>query len=138
MVMPGSPSVIETFTSLEGREPPKFSATKIARFQLAYRSERDRSVLIGEPLDPAHQRRKALGERGLLRRLGGGAVDLAGKRARRQREGVAHDARQPLVELVLVGRLLEGLVLGAARPPDAPRARPGIAGEHAVEPFLEL
>ena len=66
--------------------------------------------MIGEALDPAHQRRQPLGQRRLLRRLGGGAVDLAGERGRRQREGVAHDARQPLVKLVLVGRLLRRLL----------------------------
>jgi hypothetical protein len=32
--------------------------------------------MVGEPLDPAHQRRQPLGQGRFLRRFGGGAVDL--------------------------------------------------------------
>ena len=73
-----------------------------------------------------------------VRRFGCGAVDLAHEGGRRQREGVADDARQPLVELVLVRRLRKSLVGRSARRPDEARARRGIAREHAVEPFLKL
>ncbi len=40
--------------------------------------------VIGQPLDPAHQWREALGQCRLLRLFGGGAVDLAGEGGRRQ------------------------------------------------------
>jgi class 3 adenylate cyclase len=74
-----------------------------------------------------------------LRRPALDRSDLArvrGEGARRQREGVAHDARQPFVEFVLVGRLGEGLVFGAERAPDEARLILQIAGQDRVEPLL--
>src|SRR3954468_3467653 len=94
--------------------------------------------MVGGALGPGQQAPQPLGQRRLLRRFGGGAVDLAAEGGRRQGEGVADDARQPFVEFVLVGRLLERLVLRAGRRPDEARARRAVAGEDAVEPFLEL
>ena len=91
---------------------------------------------VDEPLDPTHQRGQALVERRLLCRLRGCPIDLRGKGGRRQRERITDDPCQPLVEIVLVGSLLKGLVLGAARPPEQPCAAAGIAGEIRVEPLL--
>ena len=89
---------------------------------------------IDQPLDPAHQWGQALLESGFLRGLGRCPVDLRG--GRWQRERITDDPCQPLVEIVLVGSLLKGLVLGAARPPEQPCAAAGIAGEIRVEPLL--
>jgi hypothetical protein len=66
--------------------------------------------MVDEALDPTLERRLALVERRFLRGFGGGAVELAGEGGRRQGERVADDAGQPLVKIVLVGRLLERLI----------------------------
>ena len=70
--------------------------------------------MVERVLDPRFQRHEAFLRRLLAHGLAGRAVDLADERRDGDREGVADDARQPLVVLVLQRRLarLDQLEIG--------------------------
>jgi hypothetical protein len=99
-----------------------------------------RHNLVDQILDPLLGRLEALLL--ALRRLivGGGAVHRLGGPLRRHRKGKADDAGEPLVEIVLVLRLLglHDLRRGLAGHEFCPPALGQVAGEFGVPIILEL
>src|SRR5690349_142450 len=93
---------------------------------------------VNKPLDPTEQRSQALFEGRFLSSLRRRSIDLRGKGGGRQRKCIADDPCQPLVEIVLVRRLLKGLIFGSTGSPDEAGTIACIAGQDRVEPLLEL